>query len=74
MQRLGRIVGLLSVVMMLLAVPALFGAAVDRQLGSAPWALVTGSLLGVSVATFVIISITLRGYDNIAPRGPGEDG
>lgn len=53
--------------------PSLVGVAVDRMLGTAPWALVAGTLAGVLLATYGITSTILSRYAQLAPPGSEEE-
>lgn len=68
-----RILGQIVALVPLLAVPALIGYALDRRLGTAPWATLVLSFTGALLATVIAMRLTLNRYDAIAPRGERED-
>lgn len=67
------IVALTAVLAPLLFASATLGVLVDRRLGTWPWGLVIGSLIGASVGTLLVARRTLDRFEAIAPRGPKEE-
>jgi F0F1-type ATP synthase assembly protein I len=54
-----------------LLVPTAIGFAVDQKLGSTPWALLAGALVGIAFATIGLTRIVLKRYERLAP--PSDD-
>lgn len=68
-----RILGQVIVFVLLLALPAIVGYALDRRLGTAPWATLVLSSFGVLMATIIATRLTLNRYDAIVPRSDREE-
>lgn len=68
-----RILGQILALIPLLVMPALIGYALDRRLGTAPWATLVLSFSGALLATVIATRLTLNRYDAIAPRGEREE-
>ncbi len=60
-------------VALLLVLPGLAGFFIGRALGSAPWGLAVGTLIGVLVATYSVTSMISSRYVLLAPPGSEED-
>lgn len=68
-----QILGQAIVLLPLLALPAIVGFAIDRRLGTAPWATLVLSSFGVLLATVIATRLTLNRYDAIVPRSDREE-
>jgi len=55
-------------------IPAGLGVWIDRQLGTTPWAVLVGALIGTVFATIGVTRLILRRYEALAPSAPPDAG
>ncbi len=67
------IIALTAVLAPLLFASVTLGLLMDRRLGTWPWGVVIGSLIGASVGTLLVARKTLDRFETIAPRGSKEE-
>ena len=56
-----------------LLLPTMIGIAVDVRLGTAPWALLAASLIGIALATVGLARQMKKRYERLAPPSSKEE-